>query len=811
MGKYHFIGIGGIGMSGLARLLLAKKCVVSGSDIADSAVVEALRRDGADVRIGHAAHHVPADSKVIFSTDIKQDNPEYQAALKYNCPMLHRSELLGALMQDYHALAVAGTHGKTTTSSLLAWVLQVAQLSPSYAIGGVVPQLSSNAHAGGGTHFVAEACESDGSFKNYHPQGAIITNIDFDHMDYYGSEEALIRAFGVFAAQVSLDSELFWCGDDTRLCALHLKGSSYGFGKTCTWRASAFKQKGWNIRFDAACNGKIYRDIDVSLIGRHNALNALAVFALALQLGIDETIVRKALSTFRGVNRRCEKVGETHGILILDDYGHHPTELKAVLKAIRSTIGARRLVVVYQPHRFSRTLDCLGRYGGIFDEADLLFVNEIYGAREAPIAGLSHHQVVDEIKMSLGDRCQACPRADIASVLADVVRPHDVVLTLGAGDVTGVGRELLSLFAKQAPQKLKLGLIFGGRSVEHEVSMISSANITSQLNSDYYDTEFFGIGYDGVWEWGADARKKIEEQKEVQNTPVMTPEVLHQLLNMDVVFPVLHGPYGEDGTIQGLLDMFSKAYVGCDHRSAAISMDKALSKRLVMEKGLPALPFITFSRHEWNTRQEEIKAQISAKLTYPLFVKPVHLGSTIGVHKVKEYGWLDEAIADAFRYDTHLIVENGLETPREIEFSLLGNDDPIVFPPGEVLADGNVHDFDSKYGLNPVKPAADYKTIAVLPEDKVKEGMELALAAYQAVGGVGMARVDTFLDASGKFWFNEINPIPGFTKYSLFPLMCQAHGLPLTELIDTLIVLGLQRRRELDRLQFKRDVGQSKQ
>jgi UDP-N-acetylmuramate--alanine ligase len=254
--------------------------------------------------------------------------------------------------------------------------------------------------------------------------------------------------------------------------------------------------------------------------------------------------------------------------------------------------------------------------------------------------------------------------------------------------------------------------------------------------------------------------------------------------------------------------MFSKAYVGCDHRSAAISMDKALSKRLVMDKGLPALPFISFSRHEWKTCQEQIKEQIGIKLTYPLFVKPVHLGSTVGVHKVKDPGQLDDAIADSFRYDTHLIVENGLENPREIEFSLLGNDDPMVFPPGEVLAAGNVHDFDSKYGLNPAKPAADYKTIASLPEEKVKEGMELALASYQAVGGVGMARVDTFLDASGKFWFNEINPIPGFTKYSLYHLMCAAHGLPLTELIDALVVFGLQRRRELDRLQSKRDAGQ---
>lgn len=800
--KCHFIGIGGIGMSGLAHLILNQEGQVSGSDLAFSATTDFLSKKGAKVFIGHSASHIEPATTVIYTTGIKKDNPEYLAAMNLKCPLLHRSELLQKLMENNQSLTIAGTHGKTTTSSLLTWVLEVCGQYPSYAIGGVIPQLSSNSRRGTGNYFVAEACESDGTFLNYTPYGAIVTNIGFDHMDFYKTQGAIISAFKEFIGKVASEKYLFWCGDDPHLRKINPKGTDYGFGPNCQLRASNFQQKGWMLSIDIDFKGKVYKKVEVALTGKHNALNALAVFGLALKLGMDDTTIRSALCSFGGVLRRCEKKADIHGILCIDDYAHYPTEIKATLSAIREAIGERRLVVVYQPHRYTRTKDCLGMYENIFDPVDLLFITEIYGAHEDPIPGISHEMVIAEVKELLGNRCRYLERSNIALKLAEVLRPHDVLVTLGAGDVTQVTQELKEMFVLKTPKKLKLGLIFGGMSVEHDISLISCANIYAALRQEYYEIEHFGINRQGTWISGPQAIKQLENQEEPNQSPKLSLETLTSLLECDILFPVLHGTLGEDGTIQGFFDLLSKAYVGCDHRSAAISMDKVLAKRLASEAGVAILPFLSFNRHEWERDQERLIQKIHEKLTYPLFVKPIHLGSSIGVHKVINEASLRQAIKHSFRFDAQLVVENGIENVREIEFSLIGNHEITVFPPGEVHTNGKVHDYDSKYGLNPSKAAAQFDTRARLSEKKINEGMALAKAVYQIIGCMGMARVDTFLDSNEKFWFNEINPIPGFTKYSLYPLMCHANGLPLNDLIDRLIVLGLHRRRQIDRLEL---------
>jgi UDP-N-acetylmuramate--alanine ligase len=858
MAKYHFIGIGGIGMSGLARLALSNNIRVSGSDLVSTSVTEDLIQQGANIFIGHASANIQPDMTIIYSTDIKKDNPEYQAALLLKCPMLHRSEFLQKLIEKRKSIAVAGTHGKTTTSSLLTWVLECCGQSPGYAIGGIIPQLSSNSNPGKSSYFVAEACESDGTFLNYKPYGAIVTNIDFDHMDFYGTEQALIGTFNTFINQVVSDKHLFWCGDDLHLQQMQPKGISYGFGENCNLKIKDFKQVEWKSIFTASFNGKLYNNIEVALSGKHNALNALAVFGLAISFGLEENVIKQALSTFGGVLRRCEKKGEMYGITFIDDYAHHPTEIKATLKAIKKAIGGRRLIVAYQPHRYTRTHDCKGLYGGIFDAADALFITEIYAAHEAPIPGVSHEIILTEVVKTFKHLCRYVSRTNAASELSAYLRPHDVLVTLGAGDITKLSIEIMEQFKLRGPTKLKMGLIFGGRSVEHEISMISSANIHAALNLAYYAIEQFGITRQGKWKYGENARSELNLEMAAEDNKVMpdfdlellsigaehsqkvksvssgsnygskdcvnllssaavsklnignplekasstiSAEVLSKLLDCDVLFPVLHGTYGEDGTIQGLFDLFSKAYVGCDHRSSAICMDKVLSKRLALEAGLPTLPYITFSKSEWENSQEEIINRVNKELIFPVFVKPIHLGSSIGVHKVSNLRLLAEAIYSSFQFDSSVLVENGIENVREIEFSLLGNDDITVFPPGEVYAGGAIHDYDSKYGLNPQRAAALFDAQAKLPKIQIEEGMRLAANIYKTLGCTGMARVDTFLDPQGRFWFNEINPIPGFTKLSLFPIMCEANGLPLSELLDRLIILGLQRRRSLDRLE----------
>lgn len=794
--KCHFIGIGGSGMSALARMLLQRGCRVSGSDLSINAVAEALISDGATIEKGHDARNIAPDMTVVYTTGIKEENPEFIAAQKYGCHILHRSQLLHALMDGLCALAVAGTHGKTTTSSLLAWVLTYCRESPSYAIGGVIPQLGANAAHGTGRHFVFEACESDGSFLNYHPTGAIVTNIDLDHMDYYGTKEKLTHAYMQFMKQVKHAELLFWCHDDPYLRQLALPGISYGFGKDCVLRGLRFGQKGWSVHFDVSFKGHLYKDVEVSLSGRHNALNALAVFGVAISLGLNEKLVREALKTFKGPLRRCEKKGETHNILFLDDYAHHPTEIRATLDGIRQAIGEKRLVVAYQPHRYSRAKECMGLYTGAFDSADALFVSEIYGAGEEPIPGVTHEKVIAEIREDFPE-CLYVPRVECAKTLGSFLRPHDVLVTLGAGDITKLCTEVMSEFKLKEPSKLRVGIIFGGQSVEHEVSMMSAKYIADCLKQEVYETCHLGITRNGDWV----DQKDILDKQEVILPPgqkyKISSAIIKKLLACDILFPVLHGTYGEDGTIQGFFDILGKAYVGCDHRSSAVCMDKALTKRLMVDAGILTSPFLSFSYSEWKQKRDEIIESICKMLVWPIFVKPVHLGSSVGVHKIKKHEDLIGCVDDAFRFDTMVLVENGI-VGREIEFAVLGNDEIVVFPPGEICTSGNVYDYQMKYGQNAMKTIPQ----AELSDELIEEGREIAKKAYLAAGCQGMARVDTFLDKDGTFWLNEINPIPGFTRLSLFPQMCIANGLSGSDLVNRLVILGLHRKRAIEKLEL---------
>lgn len=794
--KYHFIGIGGIGMSGLARILLSKNSEVSGSDIAHNPMIDSLIGKGAKVSHGHHADNISKDMTVVYSSDIKSENPEYQIAHQLACPLLHRSDLLLQLMKGHQTLAVTGTHGKTTTSALLAWVLHCAQLDPSYAVGGFIPQLQANAGHGKGRHFVAEADESDGSFTKYQPYGAIVTNIDNDHLAHFGTEEALVDAFKLFMTKTESKDHLFWCGDDKYLNDINAPGISYGFGQQCQLRASNFKQNGWSVVFDIHYQQRHYPQVQVSLTGKHNVLNALAVFGLALQCGVPEEKIREAFKTFGGVLRRCEKKAEVSSILILDDYAHHPTEIVATLSAIRQAIQERRLIVVFQPHRYTRTKDCLGSYGSIFDAADEVIITEIYGAGEQPIPGITFEPILEEVKQLSLTKCMHIPRQEVLSDLIHKVRPHDVVVTLGAGDITKLGPELAAVLQQQGIKKYKVGIIFGGRSGEHSISLLSARHIYQSLNSEYYDVQLFGISLDGKWVTGnavlpekADLTNEIKVPKEAE---ALSAQVVTELTACDILFPVLHGPNGEDGTIQGFFEMLDKPYVGCDFRSAAISMDKAISKILVLLEGVPTSPFVSFRIDEWQSHPQDLITQMKEELRLPVFVKPVHLGSTIGVKRVEKWEELTKAVHAAFKVDSRILVENGIEM-REIEFAVMGNGKEVyTFPPGEIFTQGKVYDFQSKYGQD----AIDVDPQAKIPEHKVNEGMELAKRAYKAVGCNGMARVDFFLDNHGKFWFNEVNPIPGFTRMSLYPQICRQNGLDSGSLMDRLIVLALHRKRK---------------
>jgi len=482
---YHFIGIGGIGMSALARIILEKRHFVTGSDLAENANTSALSQKGASIRIGHSASYISPEATIVYSSDIQKSNPEFQAAVALKCKMLHRSDLLAMLMQEKKALAIAGSHGKTTTTSLLTMVLEYAEQDPPFAVGGLIQGV--NGRWGSGDYFVAEADESDGTFLSYHPLGAIVTNVGLEHMNHYESEERLHKAFEQFMGQVQDPSLLFFCGDDPHLVKCSQgRGISYGYGPNCMLRITRFLQKGWQTVIDCEFKGKAYQEIMIPLVGEYNALNGLAVFGLCLALGMDEEVIREGLKRFPGVGRRCEKRGEYREVLLIDDYGHHPTEVQKTLFAIREAIGERRLLVIFQPHRYTRLRDHLKKFAKCFECVDHLFVTDIYSAGETPLPGVTVEALIEEIKKQSTIAVSPIPKESAVQEIHGQLRPHDVVVTVGAGDITHFHKDLSRYLESSPPKKYTLGLIFGGKSCEHEISLKSARFVDSSLQRELY-------------------------------------------------------------------------------------------------------------------------------------------------------------------------------------------------------------------------------------------------------------------------------------------------------------------------------------
>lgn len=768
--SYHFIGLGGIGMSALARILLQKNIQVTGSDVRSSALLQELAKEGATVHIGHNAEHLEGSQQIVYSSSIQKDNVEWVRAKEKNLPLLHRSDLLHELMRGKKSLLISGTHGKTTTTALLTMVLLEAGLDPSFVVGGLIRSLNTNGRWGEGEYFVAEADESDGSFLKTPSYAAILTNLEDEHLDYWGSSFALDRACQQFIDQAE---HLFWCCDDPRLSALKTKGTSYGFSPKADLHISRFQQTKKGICFDL----NDYHKIELSLFGKHNVLNAAAVFGLALHLGIKEEIIRKAFREFKGTARRLEFKGEKHKVALYDDYGHHPTEIRAALQGLRQRILERRLVVVFQPHRFTRVRDCFEEWPHCFQEADLVIMTDIYSAGEAPIAGITSASLYAKLRESMGAKVHFFPRTHLESGVAHLLQPLDVVLTLGAGDVTYAGEPILNLFSTRAP-KLNVAVLAGGASAEHPVSLMSAKNIAGALDSSIYNIKLFCLTKEGLWhrDWEETAGTK------------MTPDILFDLLQCDAILPVLHGPHGEDGMISGFLETLQIPYAGCDYRAGSICMHKGWTKQVVLQRHVPIVPFF-----EWDRREslEALLHKIEEKFSYPVWIKPVHLGSSIGVHRAMNAEEARTAASRAFELDDVILVEQEI-VGRQIEFAVLGNDFLQIAAPGEIINHGAFVAYDKKYGPG----AMEIRVPAEISEVEKEIGFELAAKVYRACGCKGLARVDFFLDEQGFYWFNEINPFPGCTNTSAFPKMWSVSGMPMSEVVDELIALALHRSRK---------------
>ncbi|SEK92775.1 UDP-N-acetylmuramate--L-alanine ligase [Streptacidiphilus jiangxiensis] len=448
----HFIGIGGAGMSGLAKILALRGAQVSGSDAKESTVVLALRQLGAEVHIGHAAEHVPAGaSAIVVSSAIREDNPEIAEARRRGLPIVHRSDALAALMEGRRALAVAGTHGKTTTTSMLAVSLTALGLDPSFAIGGDLNEPGSNAHHGTGEIFVAEADESDRSFQKYTPEVAIVLNVELDHHANYASMDEIYESFEAFADRIVPGGALVVDVDHAGAAELasRVAGRAFdivtvGEAEGADFRIVKIAPRGMTSEVTLALPTGDELTFTVNVPGRHYAHNAVAALAAGVRLGVPAAELAPALSSYQGVRRRLQLKGESAGVQVIDSYAHHPTEIAADLQAIREAAGEGRVVVVFQPHLFSRTRELGLEMGQALALADQVVVLDIYPAREDPIPGITSEIVIEAARAAGTDVQGAHSLAAVPEIVAGMSKPGDLVLTMGAGDVTFLGPEILS-------------------------------------------------------------------------------------------------------------------------------------------------------------------------------------------------------------------------------------------------------------------------------------------------------------------------------------------------------------------------------
>lgn len=765
----HFVGIGGAGMSPLAKILLLLGYNVSGSDQGTSPIIEELVRLGARVWTdGQRAENVRGADAIVVSTAIPYDNPEVIAAWDLRIPKLHRSDINAALVNEYDGIAVAGSHGKTTTTSMIGVTLDRVGVSPTIIVGGEVPDLGTNAKLGTSRYLVSEADESDGSFLKLRPHVAVVTNVEDDHMDHYGTMEKIIAAFRTFIDQVDEDGTAILCFENEILRTLAAETKrrviSYAIDTEADYRAADIEAHGSIISFTVFERSVELGRISLNIPGRHNVLNALACIAVARLAGVEFAQIQDALAGFHGAKRRFQTKGKERGVWVVDDYAHHPTEIAVTLTAARAT-NPTRLICVFQPHRYSRTNLLRAEFGTCFAAADLLILTDVYAAGEAPIPGVSGETLMEEVAKQTGQDAVYLPeRADLERYLAQHVRAGDLVITMGAGNILEVGETLV--------EQLKNGtagtgdrpivVVMGGSSTEAEVSRRSGTAILESLRSKDYPV----IGMELV--------------------PTTFAEEIRKL-NPAIVFNALHGKYGEDGILQGTLDMLGIPYTGSGVRAAALTMDKLTAKRIFRAEGIRTPRFLCLHAGERDTRMIE---RVRAEFDLPVVVKAPEQGSSIGVYIVTREEDLQSAIDEAFSYGSEVLIEEFIRG-RELTVVVWGTpSDAQALPVIEITTTSGRYDYASKY-----TPGASAHIVpAEISEDCTAAVQDLAVRAFTACGCAGVARLDVMLSEAGEAYAIEVNAVPGMTETSLVPDAARAVGIEFPELCEKIIAMAGYRR-----------------
>jgi len=725
--SFFLVGIGGAGMSPLAQMLRRRGLAVAGSDSTASEETERLQSLGIDVQIGHSGDLIQrlanSTMAVVLSDAIDLDSsPEVAAARTLSLPLFRRSQLLGYLTSNRKVIAVTGTHGKTTTTGMIAAGLLAAGMDPLIIVGANVPEFGGSVVEGNGAWAVVEACEAYDAFHDLQPEIVVLTNLEPDHLDFHGTWENLLGSVRRFVARVPETGQLVLPTGDP---GSELVAKTFAGQIQSTTPAS---------------------DLRLAAPGEHNRQNAALALAVGEAVGAAAAEFHAGVAAFRGAQRRLQVLLDGE-ITVVDDYAHHPTEITASLGALRERFPGRRLVVAFQPHLYSRTADNLVGFSNALNAADIVFLTDIYPAREAPIPGISSARIGEQIRKPVK---YVPSRYLLPRMVAADVQPRDVVVGMGAGTIS----EFASAFLQELDRKQrapKILVAYGGDSAEREVSLLSGHAVYSALLSLGYQVEL------------ADLTERLFGRGDLKS--LSGPD------RPDLVFLAVHGTNQEDGAVQGLLELLHIPYTGSGIQASAVAMDKQATK-VALERAGIRVPRGQFLR----ARSDELSLQP------PVVVKPNAQGSTVGLSFVETAEELEIALDRAFAFPGGVLVEEWI---RGMEIST-----PVLvdraLPPVEIAPISGRYDFASKY-----TPGATEEIVpARLRPEVLAEAQKIALDAHRMLGCTGATRTDAMVrDPEGKaeIFVLEVNTLPGLTGTSLLPNSAAAVGISFPMLCQAIV------------------------
>lgn len=750
--SFFLVGIGGAGMSALARMLRHRGFQVRGTDSTRSPETDRLQAEGIEVHIGHSGEAIrPDDALVVTDAIDLAISPEVARAKELGIPMVRRSQALGWLLNDYKVIAVTGTHGKTTTTGMIGAGLKAAGMDPLIVVGASVPDFGGPVVEGKGAWAVVEACEAYDSFHDIDPDIVVLTNLELDHVDFHGDFENLKDSVKRFARRLDAakgGGTLLYCGDDP--------GSS-SVGNELVHEDASFETV-----FYSSEEYPEYEQPQVpelALPGEHNRLNARGAIMACVEAGADPRLAAEGVARFHGAERRLQVLQQGE-ITVIDDYAHHPSEIEASLKAVRERSGGGRLVVVYQPHLYSRTAGLIEAFADSLSHADLVVLTDIYPAREDPIAGVSSSRIAELVKKP---HLYVPNRHLLPRKVAALAKPGDVIVGMGAGNIAEFAPALIQELQRTPPPsrngafghpRRKVIVAYGGDSAEREVSLHSGREVYAALKRRGHDASLMDF-----------------------TEAILSKGDLSRLVGSsrpDVVFLAVHGTHAEDGAIQGLLEMLHVPYTGSGIQASALAMNKDLTKQILQAKGTRVPQGVLLTR-----------AGQPCPISAPAVVKPNAQGSTVGLTFVERQEELQAAIDKAFQYDSSVLVEEWVKG-MEISVPVLG-DRPL--PPVEIAPKSGRYDFASKY-----LPGATEEIVpARLPAPILERVQEIALQSHRALGCEGATRTDMIVRDNTDPVVLEVNTLPGMTSTSLLPNSARAAGIAFDDLVEWILEDALSR------------------